>query len=127
MALRPAPPKARTPPERVGLSGLELLEPVENRPTELEQGCKRQLGLRLHTAGAEDEEIACARNCVFEERRLADPRLADQDERSAHPLARRVEQNVDASLLVAASDQHVRSVGRLHPRDKTGDLPGANA
>ena len=70
--------------------------------------CERQLRLRLDAASSEDVHVAGSFARVLEQRRLADPGLAAQDERAARRGTRRLEQRADLSALRIASVEHER-------------------
>ena len=83
-ALRP-----KTIRERVALRCRQPLEPVEQRRAQLMQAGERQLHLGLHPAARATVRSGRGRDEVLEQRRLADPGLAAQDQRAALAPAER--------------------------------------
>jgi hypothetical protein len=84
---------------------------VEHRPQDPVQRGERELRLGLDPAAPEDAHIVGTPDRVLEERRLADPRLAADDEYSTPRLARLEEQALNSGALHAPSDEHGVIVG----------------
>ena len=81
-------------PQRVALGLGERVEPVEHRRAQLVQPRVRQLHLRLDARDAGDPESGRLVGGVAQQRRLADPGLAADDEHRALPAAHVLEQPV---------------------------------
>lgn len=94
---------ARAPergPEHVGAGGFE------QRTAQLVQGGAGEAGLVLHAGGAEDERAA-RRVCggPVQQGRLADARLAGQDEGAAVTVAQRADEAGQLAALPFPADQ----------------------
>jgi len=92
--------------QRGRLSVWERVEPVEHRPAELEQSGEGELGFGLDPVGAEYPHPPGVLECVSEQHRLADTRLAPDDERPAAPASRILEQPLDPGAFFVAPEQH---------------------
>ena len=86
------------------------VEGAKQRPQELVQARTRELGLRLHAGGGEDEEPVGASAGGVEERRLADPRFAAHDERAGLAGRRGRQRGGDAVEFGGSPDDHVTIV-----------------
>ena len=73
---------------------------------------ERQLRLRLHARAPEHPHVRGPRYRVIEERRLADPRLAPDDQRAGAPVPRPREQQVDLRRLHVPPVHHCPHPGR---------------
>ncbi len=92
--------------ERRGLRGRDLLEEAQGRPEQLEQRRERDLGLGLEAARPQDAHPASHLGGVVEQHGLADPGLADQGERCAHPGSRAAQNVLDLLPLQCSPEQH---------------------
>jgi hypothetical protein len=99
-------PEAERAAEGGRLALGDLVEEVLERPEQLVQRRERELGLGLDPAGAEDSHPGCPRLGVVEQRALADPRLAAEDQGAAVPRRGLREDHVDASSLGGATNEH---------------------
>ena len=80
---RPALLEPERLPQRRALRARKVAQPVEHRAAELMQARERQLHLGLHAGGANDAPARCLLHDVLQQRGLADPRLAAQDQHFA--------------------------------------------
>ena len=78
--------------ERLGLDLGDPVAQVQDRAEQRVQARVGQVALGLVAAGAQDEEPVGGGDRVLEQRRLADPRLAGDEQRAARALARAVEE-----------------------------------
>ncbi len=93
-------------PERVGLRPRDRPEAAERRTEQLQQPAERHPRFGLDPAGLEDDEPIRRSACLLQERRLADPRLADHREDRAHPGPCVREQPVERLPLPLAPEEH---------------------
>jgi hypothetical protein len=106
--------------QRIALGGREPIEPVEERRAELVEPGERELHLGLDTSGARDAAPGCVARQVLQQRRLADPGFATQDEHPAPPLAGARQELVQRVALAAATTQAPRTApGHHHRRSST--------
>jgi hypothetical protein len=91
----------------------QALESTEHRRAQLLQGGERELHLRLDPGRAREHQVRGRPDRVLQQRRLAHPRLASEDESTAFTPAHRVEYAVERRALRVASSQ--RGVGRHRP------------
>src|SRR4051812_43154126 len=118
-------PKCRR--QRLCLRSLEPVDFTQDRAANLEQPRKRKLSLRLHAPRTQNAKTRSARCRVVQECRLPDPRLPDQHQRAAQPVARAGDERVNPVLLIPPGYQrHPLSLREARVRHNTGDLPGAN-
>jgi hypothetical protein len=94
--------------QRARLRRRQRIEMAEGGPDQLVEGGEGQLRLRLDAAGCEHVHVGRAVARVREQRGLADPGLAAQDEDAAPRRARRVEQRTDGIPLRVATVEHPR-------------------
>ena len=116
------------PAQRGGLGRRDRVEPVEQRPEQLAQARERDVRLGLHPARAQDRHAGALRPGarVLEQRGLADPGLADEQQRAAPAGAGVAQQPVDPGPLLVAADEHHRcNVLRAAFRATSGSVPGA--
>jgi hypothetical protein len=90
--------------ERVTLLAGQSLDPVGHRPAQLMQPGVGELHLGLDTRRARDRAPRCPLGKVVEQRCLADPRLAVQDEHGALARAHVGEQPVETFKLTATAE-----------------------
>ena len=115
--------------ERVALRARQTLTKSQDRRAELLNRGKRELHLALDPGRSDDSHGRGPRHRVVEERRLADPRLAMDDERAAVPVASGLHEPVKGRSLafpaqqlhpafpsIAFDEQHPRRC----PKDATG-------
>ena len=93
--------------ERLRLHGRDLAAQVEQRREQLRQRGERQVRLGLEPAGAQDPQAGRALGGVAQQRRLAHPGLAMDEQGGAAPVARRLDHAPEPSALVIPSDQQV--------------------
>ena len=97
-----------------GLLGLgKRVEPAEHRRAELMQPRERQLHLGLDPGDPRDAEARRLPRAVVQERRLADARLAAEDQHRALAAAHVLQQPVER-LALAGSPQQDRGTARGH-------------
>ncbi len=116
------------PAQRGGLGRRDRVEPVEQRPEQLAQAREGDVGLGLHPARAQDRHAGGdrLRARVLEQRGLADPGLADEEQRAAPAGAGVAQQPVDPGPLLVAADEHHRCNGfRVAFRATSGSVPVA--
>jgi hypothetical protein len=106
------------PSEGGGLRLGQGTDAVERGPEEVGEDGERKLALRLDAARAQDSHVVVRAGRVLEQRRLADARLAPEDECAATPAARVREEGVQAGALRLAPDQHAAIVGERWPPSK---------
>ena len=92
--------------ERRALRAGQALELAQHRAQQLVQPGEGDLDLRLDAAHAQHRDRARRVGGVLEQRRLADPRVAAQDQDPARALAGPRHQRVDAPALGRAPEQH---------------------
>ncbi len=80
----------------------------ENRPDDLVQSGERELRLRFHPGAAEHAHVAGLVARVLQERRLADARLAGDDQDGAARRASAIEKLADPRPFRVSPIQHVR-------------------
>jgi hypothetical protein len=113
-------------PKRRRLGRREEIEPVEERPAELIQRRERHLRLGFDAVRPDDVEVGRRRSGrILEQGGLADPGLADEDERHARPAACLLQQLLYPVLLRSPSKQHSAIVSDRVSGHKTRDFPGA--
>jgi hypothetical protein len=100
--------------QRGGLNRRQRLGAIEHGPQQLVDPRERQLGLRLDADAGEHAHPLRAPNRVREQRRLADPRLAAEDEGAAARGAGRAEQTVDCLALALSPQEHRGTLRRSH-------------
>jgi hypothetical protein len=116
----------RTAPQRVGRRSprrwparppalRQHLEPVQNRAEQVGQPSVGQLHLGLGATRAEHQAAGRLRSCPAQQRALAHPSLAADDQGAAAALAGVVEQLGKASHLPRPSNQHQRSLNGRSP------------
>jgi hypothetical protein len=88
----------------------QLVEKPEDRPHELLQRGEWELSLRLNTERAQHSKVRRFHDRLFEQRCLADPRLAADDEGAASTLAGPLEQTLDLRAFLLPSHEHVQTV-----------------
>ena len=98
-----------------GLRLGQALEVPEGRAEDLLQGSEGELRLRLDPGAAEHAHVAGSTASVFQERRLADTRLAGDDQRGAAGRPGTVEKLADAGALRISPTQHQVIVRRSNP------------
>ena len=98
--------------ERPRLPLGDLPEPIEQRPADVVQAGELELGLGLDTTGTDDGHPLRPRGGVVEQRRLADPRLAAQQQGAAALGAGGGEQLLDPLPLGLAANQHRPKLSR---------------
>lgn len=100
--------------QRAGKRGrLRRRDPVQNTQhgaQQLGEPSKRDLGLRLDPAGAQDPHPAGVPGGVIEQRGLADPRFADERQHTTAAVSRLTEQAAKREPLLVAAQQHGRSL-----------------
>ena len=103
-------PRARHEPQRAlerdPLRRRQPLALVEHRPQQLVQAAERDLDLRLHPAHPQHRGGPGARRGVLEQRGLADPRLAAQDQHPALAVTSTSHQPLDALALRVTAQEH---------------------
>ena len=92
--------------QRVSLRLWDSVDLVEYRQQDPLQRGERELRLRLDPDAPEDAQVLRTLDRVAEERRLADPWLAADDECSTPRLAGLEEQALDSGALHAPADEH---------------------
>src|SRR5215207_5147757 len=101
------------PPQRDAQGDLLRLwkrpEPTQHRRAELMQSGERQLDLGLDPGDPRDAETGCLPRAVMQERRLADARLAADDQDRALAGADVLQQPVEQRTLVGSAQQHRRT------------------
>lgn len=105
--------------ERVGLRIREPAHVSHRREQELVRRGERELRLRRDADTAQNEHVTSLLACVLEQRRLADSRVAANDESAAARSAGAVQELADPDLLRIAAEQHGRIVtprSRVRPR-----------
>jgi hypothetical protein len=95
--------------ERRGLRGRQPLAQRERRLAQLRHPGERQLHLGLETARAQHRHPLGALDRDQQQRGLADPGLAAEQEHAAAAGARGLERALDALELFLATDQHQRA------------------
>ena len=95
----------------------QLAGAVDDRPQQLVQPGERQLGLGLHAGAGEHPHAVRLLQGVLQQRGLADPGVAAQDERAAARLPGRLEEAVDGRALALPAQQHGRTLRRTRRRD----------
>ena len=104
-----------------GLLGLrERAEPTEHRRAELMQSRERQLHLGLDPGDPGDAEARRLPSAMVQQRRLADARLAADDQHCALPAADVLQQPVERLALAGSPQQH-RRTGRGHRSGSVND------
>ena len=98
--------------QRIRLDRRQLRQPVEQGSQELVQARVRELRLGLDAERAHDLGIAGLRDGVLEQRALADPGVAADDERAAPAAPRLLEHPIDPSALALTADEHVAIIER---------------
>ena len=83
----------------------ERSEATEQRPAELVQAGERQLHLRLDAGDLDDPEPWSLVRGEAQQRRLAHPRLAADDEHAATALARRLDEPIQRLALARAATE----------------------
>jgi hypothetical protein len=96
--------------ERAAESGrLRRREPADHalgRPEQFGQIDEWKLGARLEAGRAQDCHSLCTRDGILEQRCLADPRIAQYEERTTASAPRLVEERLKRSALALPADQH---------------------
>ncbi len=100
--------------EGVGLGVGEVRELPDRGSQQFGEPGEGQLGLGLHTLGLEQCHAARPLSRVAEQRGLADPGFAPQDEDLAAALARGRQQRIDAAALGCPTHEH--EAERTRPR-----------
>ncbi len=90
--------------DRRRLHAGQLVEVGEQRRDELGEARERDVGLGLHPARLEHREVVRLVDRALQQRGLADPGRAVQQQRAAAPFARGVEERGQAGSLVRAAD-----------------------
>lgn len=101
--------RRREPESSVQRSRIPLrqrLHKLPQRPDELEQSGKRELRLGLDTPHPQDANPLRPRRRVVEQRRLPDPGLAADDERTSEPLPHPRKHRVELRPLRLTPDEH---------------------
>ena len=94
---RARPARARAPrPRAWRLRTGQARKPVEHGPEQLVQAREGKLELALDAGRGQDPHVAGQTDGFFEQRRLAEAGVADQDQRCTSPAPRLVEQSRDA-------------------------------
>ena len=99
-----SPPSASSSASR--WRGMSVRCAVAHRREQLRQPRVRQLGLALDPRGLEDGHVGRPLARPPEQRALADPGCADEQQRAAAPLARRCQAFLDPRAFGPPSDQH---------------------
>jgi hypothetical protein len=86
---------------------------VQERPRQLEQAGKLQLGLVFHPERADDGHPLGTLGRVVQESRLAQSRLTTNHERAATPPSSATEQFVDARAVGLPTHEHVSTVALI--------------
>ena len=86
----------------------KTLDVLENRADDLVQGGERELRFRFHPGAAEHAHAGGLVARVLQERRLADARLAGDDEDGAARRASTIEKLADTRAFRVSPVQHVR-------------------
>jgi hypothetical protein len=92
--------------QRHCLRSWDPLERAERGPEELVERRVRQPRLRLDPPGLERRHAASFRPRLVQQRRLARPRLADNEQRAAAPIPGCVQQRAHALLFPLAPVEH---------------------
>jgi hypothetical protein len=87
----------------------QAVDLVERGPQDLVQRCVGELRLELDARPAQHAHPVAALGCVSEEGRLSDSCLAGDDDGSAPPCTRVVDETFDDAGLGVAADQHLTS------------------
>ena len=101
--------EGQRPLQRRGLGGRDRVDEVEQRAQQVEQAGERDVALGLVAARAQDAEVGRRRDGGVEQRALADPGLAVDDEHRALALAGRLEDGLELALFAGPSDDHGRA------------------
>jgi hypothetical protein len=99
-------------PQRPPLRGRQRTQTVQRRTQQSVQRREREGGLRLQTGRPQHPEAAIARRDVVQQRRLAHPGLAPDQQARGLPCARGLEHLRESSSLHVATVQHRTSLGR---------------
>ena len=91
-----------------GLRSRKALDVPENRADDLVQSGERELRLRFHPGAAEHAHVAGLVARVLQKRRLADARLAGDDEDGAPRRASAIEKLADTRAFRVSPVEHVR-------------------
>ncbi len=128
--------------ERAGLCRREAVDEVEDGMQQLVEAGERDLRLGLDAGHAQATHPGGRRAGGMHERRLADPRVADEEQGAAQPAAGVLEQAGDLRALLLPSDQHSltvlpsalrrntrrlrRGTATVRLRDRTRGIPEAD-
>ena len=93
-------------PQRIALRAGQSVEPVEHRRAQLVQPGERELHLGLDARDPGDAALRGPLGDVLQQRGLADPRLAAQDQHRALPGPDALQLTVQHLALVASTSQH---------------------
>ena len=103
----------------------QLLQLAEQRPQQLDQPGEDDLSLGLHAVHPEYQHAVGAGNRVVDQRGLADPRLAEQQQRAARSGTRVVEQPVESRSLRLTPNQHGLTLPHADdPRNGAAEIAG---
>ena len=99
-------PDGERAPQRLGLASRQVRRKTGERCEEVDEPDERHRCLGLDAPRPHHAHVLGARGGVLEERGLADPRLARDDERAAVAPARVVEQPIDTQALLPPAHKH---------------------
>jgi hypothetical protein len=100
--------------QRILLRAGQPPEPVEHRRAQLVQSGERELHLRLDARRPRDAAPRGAPGGVLQQRRLADPRLAAQDQHPALTGPDALHQTVQRLALAPPAEQSAPSIAIRH-------------
>ena len=100
--------------QRILLRAGEPVEPVEHGRAQLMQPCEWELHLGFDARRPHDVTSRRALDAVLQQRRLADPRFAAQDQHPALTGAHASHQTIERVALAASAEQSARSIAIRH-------------
>ena len=112
----PAPAETERAAQRLRLRRRKLTDHVKQWTADVEQSRELELGLRLDPDRPHHRHPLGAPNRIVQQRRLADPGLADRHHHIGRARARSLEQQVDARALAVTADEHLTN--RTGPRER---------
>jgi hypothetical protein len=113
---RNATTQAERNTERLALRQREVIDQVEDRRTQLLQGCVVELHLPFDACGSNDAEVIAGLGRAFEQRCLADTRVAVHHEHRAMAVVRCAQQAFEQCSLALPTDQTLGSNSHSHSK-----------